>query len=240
MAGIPILAAVSAPSSLAVELAREVGHHADRLPARRRLQRLHAPGAAGAARLGLAGRLRGGVANGRKPSRQRCRRARRSRERPRPRCGPTTACARVLGCPAPARPAGGRARRAGSELARSPPCDGARGVLVTCMVPAPPRRRPARGGRQSAAVRAADHGVRWSPPRSWLTTWGSSGPRTASPSRTPPVEPGRLTISVRPAVPARPRESTAVGDAVLRAVPADRLGDARAPRGRARAGSPRG
>ena len=44
MAGIPVLAAVSAPSSLAVELAARGRHHAGRLPARRRLQRLHAPG----------------------------------------------------------------------------------------------------------------------------------------------------------------------------------------------------
>ena len=42
MAGIPVLAAVSAPSSLAVELAARGRHHAGRLPARRRLQRLHA------------------------------------------------------------------------------------------------------------------------------------------------------------------------------------------------------
>ena len=44
MAGIPVLAAVSAPWSLAVELAARGRHHAGRLPARRRLQRLHAPG----------------------------------------------------------------------------------------------------------------------------------------------------------------------------------------------------
>ena len=43
MAGIPVLAAVSAPSSLAVELAARGRHHAGRLPARRRLQRLHPP-----------------------------------------------------------------------------------------------------------------------------------------------------------------------------------------------------
>ncbi len=45
MAGIPVLAAVSAPSSLAVELAARGRHHAGRLPARRRLQRLRADGA---------------------------------------------------------------------------------------------------------------------------------------------------------------------------------------------------
>ena len=45
MAGIPVLAAVSAPSSLAVELAARGRHHPGRLPPRRRLQRLHPPGA---------------------------------------------------------------------------------------------------------------------------------------------------------------------------------------------------
>ena len=36
MAGVPVLAAVSAPSSLAVELAADAGHHPGRLPARAR------------------------------------------------------------------------------------------------------------------------------------------------------------------------------------------------------------
>ena len=45
VAGVPILAAVSAPSDLAVEAAERLGRHAGRLPARRRLQRLRAPGA---------------------------------------------------------------------------------------------------------------------------------------------------------------------------------------------------
>ena len=53
----------------------------------------------------------------------------------------------------------------------------------------------------------------------------AAGRARPAPSLTPPVEPGRLTISVRPAVPASPRESTEVGT-VVRAVPADRLGDA--------------
>ena len=45
LAGIPLVAAVSAPSSLAIELARDVGHHAVRLRARRHVQHLRAPGA---------------------------------------------------------------------------------------------------------------------------------------------------------------------------------------------------
>ena len=45
VAGVPILAAVSAPSDLAVEAAERLGRDARRLPARRRLQRLRAPGA---------------------------------------------------------------------------------------------------------------------------------------------------------------------------------------------------
>src|SRR5262249_55713255 len=54
-------------------------------------------------------------------------------------------------------------------------------------------------------------GLGWSPPRIWSTAWTSRGSSTARPSRTPPVEPGRLTIRVRPATPASPRDSAAVG-----------------------------
>ena len=44
LAGIPLVAAVSAPSSLAIELAEAFGRHPDRLRPRRRLQHLRAPG----------------------------------------------------------------------------------------------------------------------------------------------------------------------------------------------------
>ena len=43
MAGIPLLAAVGAPSSLAVELADKVQNDADWIPARRPIQRLQRP-----------------------------------------------------------------------------------------------------------------------------------------------------------------------------------------------------
>ena len=39
----------------------------------------------------------------------------------------------------------------------------------------------------------------------------STGPSTTIPSRAPPLDPGKLTIKVRPATPATPRLSTAVG-----------------------------
>ena len=51
----------------------------------------------------------------------------------------------------------------------------------------------------------------WSPPWIWEIACPSTGPSTAIPSRTPPVEPGRFTIRVRPATPATPRERIAAG-----------------------------
>ena len=54
-----------------------------------------------------------------------------------------------------------------------------------------------------------------------------------APSFTPPREPGRLTTRQSPTTPASPRDSAAVGTPLRDAVRADRLGDARAPRGRA-------
>ena len=54
MAGLPLLAAVSAPSTLAAELAEEAGHDAGRLPARPNHERLHRR----AARDSLTGPLR--------------------------------------------------------------------------------------------------------------------------------------------------------------------------------------
>src|SRR4051812_43732218 len=68
--------------------------------------------------------------------------------------------------------------------------------------------RPRVGAVEHGLLQSADQ---WSPPRSGLAAGGRGGPSPATPSATPPVEPGRLTISVRPATPARPRESTEVG-----------------------------
>ena len=45
LAGVPLIAAVSAPSSLAIDLADAVGHHALRLRPRRHLQHLQPPSA---------------------------------------------------------------------------------------------------------------------------------------------------------------------------------------------------
>src|SRR6185503_10163646 len=60
--------------------------------------------------------------------------------------------------------------------------------------------------------RAQDLGAhQWSSPRSCSIAWSRTPSRTARPSRTPPVEPGRLITSVRPATPASPRDNTAVG-----------------------------
>ena len=59
----------------------------------------------------------------------------------------------------------------------------------------------------------------------WSTACPSTRASTAMPSRTPPVEPGRLTISVCPAGRRAPRDRTAVGT-FSRAVLPDGLGDA--------------
>src|SRR5262245_17938067 len=75
----------------------------------------------------------------------------------------------------------------------------------------------------SSAASASDRG--WSPPRTWSTACGSTSRSTASPSRTPPREPGRLTITVRPATPARPLDSIAVGTPA--ATPYARIASAR-------------
>src|SRR6201986_1381182 len=58
---------------------------------------------------------------------------------------------------------------------------------------------------------APESGRGWSPPWIWEIACPSTGPSTAIPSRTPPVEPGRFTIRVRPATPATPRERIADG-----------------------------
>ena len=72
-------------------------------------------------------------------------------------------------------------------------------------------------------------------PRSAPPRAAAAGTTTARPSLTPPRDPGRLTTSACPLTPARPRDSAAVGMPLRGAVGPDRLGDARAPRGRAAA-----
>ena len=74
---------------------------------------------------------------------------------------------------------------------------------------------------------------------SWSTAWASIGPSTASPSRAPPVEPGRLTTRVRPghAGQATGQDARWVpGRGCARAAPRR----SPAPRSRAPAGSPPG
>ena len=68
-------------------------------------------------------------------------------------------------------------------------------------------------GRRLSVVRRAHTPPpgRWSPPPSWSTACPSSGASTAMPSRTPPGEPGSVTTSADPMVPATPRDSTDVG-----------------------------
>ena len=66
-----------------------------------------------------------------------------------------------------------------------------------------------------------------------------SGSSTASPSFTPPREPGRLTTRHAPTTPASPRDSAAVGTPLADAVRADRLGDAGHLAVEQRRGSPR-
>ena len=98
----------------------------------------------------------------------------------------------------------------------------------------PGRSQPSRQRRRTS-VAGQSSLISGRPRRSARRACASTGSSTASPSLTPPVEPGRLTTRVRPATPASPRDSTAVGTPVRDAVRPDRLGDARAPRGRAAA-----
>src|SRR4029077_3884464 len=64
----------------------------------------------------------------------------------------------------------------------------------------------------------------WSPPLICDTACPSTGASTAIPSRTPPVEPGRFTIRVRPTTPATPRDR--IADGTPAAAPAERSASA--------------
>ena len=61
-------------------------------------------------------------------------------------------------------------------------------------------------------------------PRICESAWATTGSSTASPSRTPPVDPGRLTTRVGRRRPATPRDSMAVGTPA--ATPAARIASA--------------
>src|SRR3954452_22440666 len=68
------------------------------------------------------------------------------------------------------------------------------------------------GAQTHATGRQVDlPGAQWSLPVICSTACTSIGARTASPSLTPPREPGRFTINARPYTPASPRDSAAVG-----------------------------
>ena len=62
------------------------------------------------------------------------------------------------------------------------------------------------------------------PPLICETACPSTDASTATPSRTPPVEPGRFTIRVRPATPATPRDR--IADGTPAAAPAERRASA--------------
>src|SRR6185503_10671046 len=65
---------------------------------------------------------------------------------------------------------------------------------------------PARGDRYGP-----ESAVQWSPPWICEKACATTGSSTASPSRTPPGEPGRFTTRVRPARPLTPRDNMADG-----------------------------
>ena len=91
--------------------------------------------------------------------------------------------------------------------------------------------RPAVAGRRAVArppsPRSSQAGqpVNGRSPRPARRRARSTGRSTASPSFTPPREPGRLTTRQGPATPASPRESTAVGTPAATPCGPDRLGD---------------
>src|SRR5215472_1594736 len=102
-------------------------------------------------------------------------------------------------CPAIATCRNRRARPSYRTKAPPGPRGTARAVpggVVSQIVRHLPSRYPGRG---------------WSPPWAWSTAWARIGPSTAIPSRTPPVEPGRLTTRTIPASPAIPRDNIAAG-----------------------------
>ena len=88
--------------------------------------------------------------------------------------------------------------------------------------------QPMRFGACSASVRwecPVLGAVRtWSPPRIWSTACTRIGRSTLIPSLTPPDDPGRLTISVRDATPASPRDR--IADGTPAAAPAERRASA--------------
>ena len=81
-------------------------------------------------------------------------------------------------------------------------------------------------GREPVGRRQRPAAAQWSLPTTCSTACTRIGRSTASPSFTPPREPGRLTTRQSPTTPARPRDSTAVGTPFGGAGGADRLGDA--------------
>ena len=77
------------------------------------------------------------------------------------------------------------------------------------------RRSVCKLGNEASAAQAGARRVSRGPvrsPRTRSTACSTRSSSTASPSRTPPGLPGRLTISVRPRTPAVPRESAARGN----------------------------
>ena len=102
------------------------------------------------------------------------------------------------------------------------------------------RPRPATRSRAGHPGAVPDRPVSGRSRRPARPRGGRRGSRTARPSFTPPREPGRLTTRQSPAIPARPRDSIAVGTPLADAVRRGSPRRCRAPRGRAAARSPPG
>ena len=81
-----------------------------------------------------------------------------------------------------------------------------------------------RSGQVLAPLGHVSAGLGWSPPRTWLTACASTGASTASPSRQPPVEPGRLTTSGAAGDPGEAAGQRGGRHALRRPAAADRLG----------------